>query len=343
MPGSRFIPVALLLSSAFFPSASTRAASAAPAAQQAQDSSQLLTDFDLPGYEAELDRCSAALKHPSEISDLRRSLPPVWFVRTPDGRFGVSTTWLTQRLEKMEQEPELSPDLVKEIESRLTAMRNAAGELEAAVSQPSSNTNARQHLDDILQRSEFSGEQGPSAFDLWKARVNRWITEQLIKLLSRLHLGSAAGNTIAWTIVGLACIALCVWVFRSLAGRSSIAIMPADLAPDPTDSRLWAKDALAAAERGDYREAVHCAYWAAVVHLETLGLLKRDRARTPRESLRLLDLHPSEQTLLREFTRLFELIWYGYRPASAADWSNARTHLEKMGCLTPSTAATANS
>jgi hypothetical protein len=88
---------------------------------------------------------------------------------------------------------------------------------------------------------------------------------------------------------------------------------------------------------------VHCAYWAAVVHLETLGVLKRDRARTPRESLRLLDRHPNEQNLLREFTRRFELIWYGYRPASASDWSEARSHLEKMGCLTPSTAATANS
>ncbi|HEY1860025.1 MAG TPA: DUF4129 domain-containing protein, partial [Gemmataceae bacterium] len=109
------------------------------------------------------------------------------------------------------------------------------------------------------------------------------------------------------------------------------------------EAREWASDALAAAERGDYREAVHCAYWAAVVRLETLGLLKRDRARTPRESLRNLDPHPTEQRLLREFTRHFELIWYGYRPASAQDWSEARAHLEKMGCLTPSTPATANS
>jgi Domain of unknown function (DUF4129) len=109
------------------------------------------------------------------------------------------------------------------------------------------------------------------------------------------------------------------------------------------DSRLWAKEALAAAERGDYREAIHCAYWAAVVHLEGLGMLKGDRARTPRESLRLLDLHPKEQRLLQEFTGKFELVWYGYRAASAQDWSDARTHLEKMGCLTPSIAATANS
>jgi hypothetical protein len=116
-----------------------------------------------------------------------------------------------------------------------------------------------------------------------------------------------------------------------------------EVAAPSDDPRQWARDALAAADRGDYREAVHCAYWAAVVHLETLGVLKRDRARTPRESLRSLDPHPNEQDLLREFTRRFELIWYGYRPASANDWSEARSHLEKMGCLTPSTPATANS
>ena len=100
---------------------------------------------------------------------------------------------------------------------------------------------------------------------------------------------------------------------------------------------------LAAAELGDYREAVHCAYWATIVHLEGLGLLKRDHARTPRESLRLLEPHPKERQLLGDFTHNFELIWYGYRPASPEDWTNARTHLEKMGCLTRSTPATANS
>ena len=109
------------------------------------------------------------------------------------------------------------------------------------------------------------------------------------------------------------------------------------------ESRLWAKDALAAAERGDYREAVHCAYWASIVHLEGLGLLKRDRARTPRESLRLLEPHPKEQEVLADFTRHFELIWYGYRPASQQDWSGARAHLESIGCLSSSTLATASS
>ena len=158
-----------------------------------------------------------------------------------------------------------------------------------------------------------------------------------------LHLGGATGNVVAWIVVGLAFLALAYFVYRNLAGRSRLQESPVETPADLSDSRQWAREALAAAERGDYREAVHCAYWAAIARVETLGLLKRDRARTPRESLRLLDPHPSEQKLLREFTRHFELIWYGYRPASVQDWSDARAHLEKMGCLPPSTLATANS
>ena len=74
------------------------------------------------------------------------------------------------------------------------------------------------------------------------------------------------------------------------------------------------------------------AYWAAVARLEDLRLLARDRARTPRESLRLLERNPKEQGFLRAITGRFELIWYGYHPATAEDWSLAKEQLEKMGC-----------
>ena len=202
---------------------------------------------------------------------------------------------------------------------------------------------AHTQLDKILSGREFGAAQGPSQLDILKARIARWLSEQIYKLLQRLHLGAKAGNALAWIIVGLAFVALCYWVWKTLSPTTRKRETRAEGAKESDDPREWARDALAAADRGDYREAVHCAYWAAVVHLETLRVLKRDRARTPRESLRLLDPHPNEQNLLREFTRRFELIWYGYRPASASDWSEARSHLEKMGCLTPSTAATANS
>jgi Domain of unknown function (DUF4129) len=316
-------------------------AASAPA-QTAQSQPQLAVELELPAYEAELDRCAQSIHQPEEISQLRKSLPQTWLVRMGDARVEVPTEWLASRLEKLEREPGKSASVSHEIELHLAAMRKAASDWETGSNGPSSEV-ARAHLEKILQRREFGGLQGPSQLELWKARIARWIEEQIYKLLSRLHLGKTAGNVLAWGVVGLAFVALCYWVWTNLSRATRIRETPPDSPAESSDSRMWARDALAAAERGDYREAVHCAYWAAVVHLEALGVLKRDRARTPRESLRLLDPHPHEQKLLGEFTRHFELIWYGYRPASVEDWSDARAQLEKMGCLTASTPATANS
>jgi hypothetical protein len=304
---------------------------------QAQQSAR---ELDLLAYEAELDRCARSLRHTEEIPALRKSLPRTWLVRSGDDRFEVSTEWLASSLQKWEHDP--AKLALHDMEARLSAMRKAAGELEAESPQMAL-TVARDHLEKILNGREFAGVHGPSQWEIWKARAARWIAERVYRLLSRLHLGATAGNALAWIIVSLAFIALCSWAWQTLSRISRVPSPPAAPSADSADSRLWARDALAAAERGDYREAVHCAYWAAVVHLEGLGLLKRDRSRTPRESLRLLDPHPNQQKLLREFTGHFELIWYGYRPASADDWTDARNHLEKMGCLTPSTVATANS
>jgi hypothetical protein len=311
-------------------------------AQQSQAPAKLLLELDLPGYEAELDRIANDVPHREAIPRLRQSLPRIWHVRTSEGALDVSTLGLSSELQKLEQEPAKYDAVASGVRSQLAAMHKAATELQVALQQPSSN-GARERLDKILDRREFAGEQGPSQWELLQARIARWIQRQLFRLLSRLHVGAQAGNALSWAIVAVAFLALCYWIVQNLTRRSRLQQPPAEAARLWNDSREWARDALAAAERGDYREAVHCAYWAAIVQLETRDMLKSDRARTPRESLRLLETHPGEQKLLREFTLLFELVWYGYRPVSASDWSKARTHMENMGCLTPSIAAIANS
>jgi|SRR5450432_314327 hypothetical protein len=303
---------------------------------------QSQTERNLISYESELDRIARSLKHPEQIAQLRKSLPQSWPVRVEDQSIQVPTDWLASGLKELEAQPAKSASVSRELTSRLVAMRQAAASLQDPANPPNLDA-AHTQLDKILSTREFGSAQGPSSWDLWKARVARWVGEQIYNLLRRLHLGAKAGNTLAWIIIGVAFLALCYWVWRTLSPKNRKRETPAHVAMPSDDPRQWAKDALAAADRGDYREAVHCAYWAAVVHLESLGVLKRDRARTPRESLSLLAPHPTEQNLLREFTRRFELIWYGYRPASANDWSEALSNLEKIGCLAPSTPATANS
>jgi hypothetical protein len=295
---------------------------------------------DLVGYKAELDRCLAALRQGDNLAQLRESLPRNWMVQTEQSETTVSTDWLTYDL--LQGERDTSKSKLRKISSRLAAMRKAAAEFEPGPSQPSEKS-ARADLDKILQRREFASSGGPSQAELLEARISRWIGERLVRLLSLLHVGRTTGNVVTWGIVGLAFALLCYWASQNLFRRSRAQMPAVQQSNAKEESRQWAQEALAAAERGDYREAVHCSYWATIVHLEALGILKRDRARTPRESLRLLEPHPKERQLLGDFTRHFELIWYGYRPALRDDWTNARSHLEKMGCLATSTPATANS
>jgi hypothetical protein len=97
------------------------------------------------------------------------------------------------------------------------------------------------------------------------------------------------------------------------------------------------REARAAAERGDYRAAIHAAYWAAVARLEETKSLPEDRSRTPRESLRLIRRENPAYAPLSQLTRRFELVWYGYRAATAADWTDAMQQLEALGCQRSST------
>ena len=65
---------------------------------------------------------------------------------------------------------------------------------------------------------------------------------------------------------------------------------------------------------GEWRDAIHLAYWAGISFLERQGFWKPDRARTPREYLRL-SLRSEYRETLRALTQIFELAWYA-KPAS---------------------------
>ena len=299
-------------------------------------------EYDLKEYEAQIDRCADGIKNSADLHQLRSALAPSWHVRAGKNRIEVSTEPIAAKLRELEARPKDSAKITQDLERHLTAMRQAGTAMEAS-EEGENPEEANERLNKILARREFQGARGQSALGLFLARINRWIVKQLARLFMGLHISSETGNALAWGVILLAFAALCYMVWRWLSGKSRETKSEPVAKATASDARQWLAEALAAGERGDFREAIHCAYWSAVSNLEDLNILARDRARTPRESLRLLDRHPNEQQLLRELTAHFELIWYGYRLASANDWSRARGWLEKMGCLRGSTAPTANS
>ena len=92
----------------------------------------------------------------------------------------------------------------------------------------------------------------------------------------------------------------------------------------------WAARAEAEAGKGDWREAVHCLYWSAIVIGEGRGLWRQNRTRTPREYVKLLEPGTARQASLRTLTGVFERIWYGLRPASEGDYRQARVLVEEL-------------
>jgi Domain of unknown function (DUF4129) len=59
---------------------------------------------------------------------------------------------------------------------------------------------------------------------------------------------------------------------------------------------------------------------------------KPDRARTPREYLRLLSSSSEHRETLTALTRIFELSWYAKRDSNEGTFSQTLQALEKLGC-----------
>ncbi len=351
--------------------ASVGAAQASPGSLQAThpeqpvSSGQMPGEMDLAAYLAELDRVSSAAsrltQNPAEIPAVRASLPKAWPVRLAGQRFEVSTSWLDSALETMETSPAVRASLQKDIQKRLSILR----EQEQSLEQGSAGTNpdqARARLDTILGRREFRFVQEPNWWERAKARFWQKVGQFLLKFFGRLGGSRRSREFVVWGLIALAFVLLVLWVRRVLqqAARAKGLELSVAFAAGKT-WRDWAREALGAAARHDYREAVHRAYWAGVYRLADLGTWQLDRARTPREYLRLLAREAAAPTrlaaegsvpaagqaeraaALAALTRNLETTWYGYRPATADDFRAALSHLEALGCQFPSNVATASS
>ncbi len=303
--------------------------------------------LSLQEYVAELDRCSAVLNasptNPAAIHELRTTLPANWAVTEGETQYSVSTAWLTGALAGIEKNPGANGETLADIRDKLQTYREAAQAMQSSAASQNLGR-SRTRLNSILSAREFRGQRGPTWLDALKARVWSWIVRQLERIFGRLGGSKTIGNIVAWTVIILASLVVLIWMVRFLMRAGSRAEMNLRGAtPVNRDWHRWLRDARAAAGRGDYRAAIHAAYWAAIVRMEETNTLPEDRSRTPRESLRLIRQESPDYAPLLQLTQRFELVWYGYRSATDADWSDAMQQLETLGCLRSSTIAISGS
>jgi hypothetical protein len=256
--------------------------------------------------------------------------------------------WLREALERAgkKQEPHkpaavLVPGIASKPVSVETLLQQSQGRLQADWTQagglaPGQTGHAaeRRTIAAILAHREYRGVTETSA---WQ-RFQEWLENLLASLFGRLIGFGSRSPWIAFLLrallVGSLCVAL-VWALIRLERRSRVRLIPqahpGDAAPSARQWQLWLEDAQRMATQGQWREAIHFLYWAAISRLESKRIWPADRARTPREYLRLLPAADPRRESLTGLTRSFETTWYGGREAGAADFEAARHMAAGLG------------
>ena len=289
--------------------------------------------YDRASFTAELRRIAEILKKkPSknEMAALRDSLPKRWNVSAPEGSFSISSEPLRNQLTSLSNE------------KAQAWVSHLAQEVEFSGQSVSGSSNAREELNRILARSEFAAVKPPSAWDLFRQRLAAWIERMLLRLLGGASRHPLGGQILFWLLIVAAVGLVAMWVFRFFANRDRVnALEPTDAVTAAMTWQEWIREAREAASRGNFREAVHSVYWAGIARLEDIGIVPKDRTKTPREYLQLV-VEPADGQLapapvhrepLTALTKGLERIWYANRGAGPEDFRESLRHLEAMGCL----------
>jgi hypothetical protein len=192
---------------------------------------------------------------------------------------------------------------------------------------------ARVKANQVLSRVEFQRGGGPTWWDRLKARIFGWIAKFFMGVE---RVGVAApwlGTLLEWMCFVGAGVGLLFFLLRNVARqRLRVALGDAGVQKSAWDREAedWAMWAEQHAEAEEWREAVHCLYWAAIVSLESRRAWRHNPTRTPREYVRLLKPGSAQEQGLRRLTQIFERVWYGLREANAEEYAESLVQYERL-------------
>lgn len=169
--------------------------------------------------------------------------------------------------------------------------------------------------------ADLDQNQPPSIFERIGAVIN-WILSHLFSLL-----GSGGSIALGLVVLGLI-VAFVVYRLRGVVGgrRALGAEEPATAGNDP--EREW-QLGLAAAERGDYREAIRRAFRAALLDVGDRRAYL-DRSWTTKDMLATLAADADLLAVVAPAAASFDRAWYGVEPVGAAEWEAARGRCEAV-------------
>jgi hypothetical protein len=238
--------------------------------------------------------------------------------------FEMHWGWLRSALQKAKAaKPEEQKTLVAAAADHLAEI---AQQSETAGGTSSEFAKARAEATQVLSAEEFHYAE-PTWWDRLKIRVQGWLAK-LFQGAQRVGtMVPWLGTALEWLLFVIAAVVLVVYLLRNLR-RQRLRVALGDSAASATawdrEATDWAAQAETHARAGEFREAVHCLYWAAIVALEARRAWRHNPTRTPREYVRLLKAGSARQKGLRGLTQIFERTWYGLRDADAAEYARAR-------------------
>jgi hypothetical protein len=299
---------------------------------------------DPASFAAELRRIGQAIEKdkaaPADLAAVREKLPPQWKISTTGASYSLTAEPLRSLLRDAEKEKDAKKIAAKAMEASYWAL-DLSNQVKAFADAQSHNlTNARPALEQILSRREFGSVHAPSAWDLFRQRINRWITDLLSRFFRQVERYPIGAKILLWSIVLAVVVWLAVALFRYWTRRTALEQLQApDSVAFVRTWQEWVHAAREAAARGDFREAVHSTYWAGISYLEDNEVVRKDRSRTPREYMRLVSnatqlaaTGRKTREALAALTHVLEQVWYGRRPASNQDFAIALQSVEALGC-----------
>jgi hypothetical protein len=227
-----------------------------------------------------------------------------------------------------ESTPPLKPttsELLQAAQFRLT--QDVAQADSAAAGPPAAApdySQERNTMKQVLAGRDFRSMKTSTTRDSILEKLGEWLN-RLFDNLAKLHASSVwVGRVIVWGFILAVCVGL-TWGLLQLERHWRIRLVPESDGPavgtaSARDWQLWLADARRAAAGGEWREAIHFVYWAAISRLESRRLWPADRARTPREYLALVTAEDPRRLGLATLTGSFERTWYGGRAAGESDY-----------------------
>ncbi len=245
-----------------------------------------------------------------------------------DGKFQVHWDWLRVALKKGADEKDKDREVA--LASAGARLQEDAAEL-AGKESALDEAGARHKLEQVLGRGEFGHVQEVRWWQTVLAKLDAKVEGWLQQVGEVIPWSPWMGIVFEWGILGAAAAALIVWALR-MSKQQRVAFKP-EREADPAwqaESDDWAAKAKEQAASGEWRDAVHCLYWSAIVMLEGQKLWRQNRARTPREYVGLLPPDSPRRRVLGGLTGVFERIWYGIRPATSGDYEKASALLDEL-------------